>query len=136
GLPKLSGMDLLRRVRASGKNVPILILTARDAVEDRVAGLDTGADDYLTKPFELTELQARLRALKGCAVASGFVPRCPIAQPPALKIWCSVILRQNDQTSSGWRILHMFPHGMDGCMLLSLLMPMQNGLSAGVPPAA
>ncbi|PFG11345.1 MULTISPECIES: response regulator transcription factor [unclassified Marinobacter] len=63
GLPRLSGMELLRRVRARGQILPILILTARDAVEDRVAGLDAGADDYLVKPFDLNELQARLRAL-------------------------------------------------------------------------
>lgn len=63
GLPRLSGMELLKRVRARGQILPILILTARDAVEDRVAGLDAGADDYLVKPFDLTELQARLRAL-------------------------------------------------------------------------
>lgn len=63
GLPKMSGMVFLRRARASGKTLPILILTARDAIEDRVAGLDAGADDYLVKPFDLNELQARLRAL-------------------------------------------------------------------------
>src|SRR5690554_320646 len=63
GLPGLSGMELLRRTRASGKSVPVLILTARDAIQDRVAGLDAGADDYLVKPFDLSELQARLRAL-------------------------------------------------------------------------
>lgn len=63
GLPQMSGMELLRRARARGETLPILILTARDAVEDRVAGLDAGADDYLAKPFDLTELQARLRAL-------------------------------------------------------------------------
>lgn len=63
GLPGMSGMEVLRRARASGKALPILILTARDAVEDRVAGLDAGADDYLVKPFDLAELQARLRAL-------------------------------------------------------------------------
>jgi two-component system OmpR family response regulator/two-component system response regulator QseB len=63
GLPRLSGMDVLRRARAGGKTLPILILTARDAVADRVAGLDAGADDYLVKPFDLAELQARLRAL-------------------------------------------------------------------------
>ncbi len=63
GLPQLSGMELLRRARARGETLPILILTARDAVADRVAGLDAGADDYLVKPFDLTELQARLRAL-------------------------------------------------------------------------
>lgn len=63
GLPKLSGMDLLRRLRAAGNAVPVLILTARDAIEDRVQGLDSGADDYLIKPFDLHELAARLRAL-------------------------------------------------------------------------
>lgn len=63
GLPRLSGLELLRRLRASGSKVPVLILTARDAIEDRVKGLDTGADDYLVKPFDLHELAARLRAL-------------------------------------------------------------------------
>jgi len=63
GLPKLSGLELLRRLRSSGNHVPVLILTARDAIEDRVKGLDSGADDYLVKPFDLLELAARLRAL-------------------------------------------------------------------------
>jgi two-component system response regulator QseB len=63
GLPRLSGLDLLRRLRASGDRVPVMILTARDRVEDRITGLDSGADDYLTKPFDLHELAARLRAL-------------------------------------------------------------------------
>jgi len=63
GLPRLSGLELLRRLRAAGNAVPVLILTARDAVNDRVTGLDSGADDYLVKPFDLDELAARLRAL-------------------------------------------------------------------------
>ena len=63
GLPRLSGLELLRRMRAEGCRVPVLILTARDAIEDRVQGLDSGADDYLVKPFDLNELAARLRAL-------------------------------------------------------------------------
>jgi two-component system OmpR family response regulator/two-component system response regulator QseB len=63
GLPRLSGLDLLRRLRSAGNRTPVLILTARDAVEDRIAGLDAGADDYLVKPFDLHELAARLRAL-------------------------------------------------------------------------
>jgi two-component system response regulator QseB len=63
GLPKMSGLDVLKKARSLGQQTPILILTAQDAVSDRVAGLDAGADDYLTKPFELTELNARLRAL-------------------------------------------------------------------------
>jgi len=63
GLPKLSGLELLRRLRARGKAVPVLILTARDAIDDRVKGLDSGADYYVVKPFDLDELAARLRAL-------------------------------------------------------------------------
>jgi two-component system, OmpR family, response regulator QseB len=63
GLPRVSGMELLKRLRDSGKDVPVLILTARGTVVDRVGGLEAGADDYLGKPFDLTELIARCRAL-------------------------------------------------------------------------
>jgi two-component system, OmpR family, response regulator QseB len=63
GLPKLSGMDLLRRIRARGQDLPVLILTARDAIPDKIAGLDGGADDFLVKPVDLDELAARIRAL-------------------------------------------------------------------------
>jgi two-component system OmpR family response regulator len=62
-LPDMSGLDILRRMRKAGRAAPVLILTARDATEDRVAGLDAGADDYLVKPFAWEELLARLRAL-------------------------------------------------------------------------
>ena len=62
-LPLKSGLEVCRDLRASGNAVPILMLTARDAVDDRVAGLDAGADDYLTKPFHFDELLARIRAL-------------------------------------------------------------------------
>ena len=62
-LPKLDGVDLCRRLRAQGRQIPILMLTARDAIEHRVAGLDSGADDYLVKPFAFPELLARVRAL-------------------------------------------------------------------------
>ncbi|OGT05900.1 MAG: DNA-binding response regulator [Gammaproteobacteria bacterium GWE2_37_16] len=62
-LPRLSGIEVLKTIRAKNISTPVLILTARDKVEDRVAGLDAGADDYLTKPFDLYELCARLRAL-------------------------------------------------------------------------
>lgn len=63
GLPRLSGLEVLHRTRAAGNRVPILILTARDGVEDRVKGLDGGADDYVVKPVDLGELAARIRAL-------------------------------------------------------------------------
>ena len=63
GLPKKSGLDVLRRLRGRDSHLPVLILTALDGVHDRVRGLDAGADDYLVKPFELAELEARVRAL-------------------------------------------------------------------------
>ncbi|SRR5579875_620986 len=62
-MPRLDGLEVTKRMRAAGDRTPILMLTARDAVDDRVQGLDVGADDYLVKPFALRELQARLRAL-------------------------------------------------------------------------
>ena len=63
GLPRRDGLDLLKRLRARKSIVPVLVITARDAIDQRVAGLDAGADDYLLKPFDLHELLARLRAL-------------------------------------------------------------------------
>ena len=63
GLPTIDGLDVCRRLRAAGDDTPVLMLTARDAISDRVEGLDAGADDYLVKPFALAELLARLRAL-------------------------------------------------------------------------
>jgi len=63
GLPKVDGVEICRRLRSTGDRTPVLMLTARDAIDDRVEGLDVGADDYLVKPFALRELQARLRAL-------------------------------------------------------------------------
>jgi two-component system response regulator QseB len=71
GLPGVSGLDLLRNIRSRGASLPVLIITARDAVADRVAGLDAGADDYLVKPFDLDELAARIRALLRRRAGSG-----------------------------------------------------------------
>ncbi len=62
-LPSLSGLDLVRELRTRGDNLPVLILTARDSTNDRVTGLDAGADDYMVKPFAMEELEARVRAL-------------------------------------------------------------------------
>jgi len=81
GLPDISGVEVARRIRRSGSAVPILFLTARDGVADRVAGLDAGADDYLVKPFAFAELAARLRS----------ITRRP-AVPPAALITCGSIV--------------------------------------------
>ena len=75
-LPGVDGFEVCRRLRGNGVWAPVLMLTARDAVEDRVSGLDVGADDYLTKPFAFEELLARLRAL---------TRRAPTERPPVLK---------------------------------------------------
>lgn len=71
GLPGMDGTAVLRQLRERGKDIPIIIITARDGVQDRIQGLDLGADDYLVKPFSLGELQARLRAVARRHVGSG-----------------------------------------------------------------
>jgi len=71
GMPGLDGLEVCRRLRLQGNRVPILMLTARDAVADRIDGLDAGADDYLVKPFDVDELKARLRALVRRATGEG-----------------------------------------------------------------
>jgi two-component system, OmpR family, response regulator len=83
-LPDIDGFETCRRLRRQGVWVPILMLTARDAVEDRVRGLDTGADDYLTKPFSLAELLARLRAL--ARRGSGSVERPAVLEVGDLRL--------------------------------------------------
>ena len=79
-LPGKSGLEVLRELRAASQSLPVLILTARDGVDDRVAGLDGGADDYVTKPFELAELAARVRALgrRRAGVANATVEAGPL----------------------------------------------------------
>ena len=71
GMPDIDGLEVCRRLRASGNRVPVLMLTARDAVTDRIDGLDAGADDYLVKPFDVGELKARVRALLRRAAGDG-----------------------------------------------------------------
>lgn len=90
-LPGLDGFETCRRLRDDGIWAPVLMLTARDAVEDRVAGLDGGADDYLTKPFSFVELLARLRAL---------VRRGPVERPTVLEV---DDLRLDPATQQVWR---------------------------------
>ena len=80
GLPKMHGLEVLRRLRGRGQTLPVLILTAADGVDERVKGLDLGADDYMTKPFALTELEARVRALtrRGMGAASNVIRHGPL----------------------------------------------------------
>ena len=75
GLPKMNGLDVLKRMRSRGATFPVLILTAADSVDQRVKGLDLGADDYMAKPFSLQELEARVRALtrRGLGTASALI---------------------------------------------------------------
>src|SRR5438128_11341732 len=73
-LPKLDGLEVLRKLRARGQTLPVLVLTARGETSDRVAGLNLGADDYVSKPFELSELEARVKALLRRS-QSGALPR-------------------------------------------------------------
>ena len=81
GLPRLHGFDVLRKLRGRGSSVPVLILTAADSVEQRVKGLDLGADDYMAKPFSLAELEARVRALvrRGLGSASNVIRHGPLS---------------------------------------------------------
>jgi two-component system, OmpR family, response regulator len=90
-LPDLDGFETCRRLRAGGHWLPVLMLTARDSVDDRVRGLDGGADDYMTKPFSLAELVARLRAL---------VRRGPVERPVVLE---AGTLRLDPATRQVWR---------------------------------
>src|SRR5258707_6553599 len=90
-LPGIDGFETVRRLRGRGHWVPVLMLTARVGVDDRVAGLDGGADDYMTKPFELKELAARLRAL---------VRRGPVERPTVLEVGA---LRLDPAARKVWR---------------------------------
>ncbi len=85
GLPKVHGLEVLRRLRNRGSSLPVLILTAADSVEERVKGLDLGADDYMAKPFSLQELEARVRALirRGVGASSNTIKHGPLVYDQA-----------------------------------------------------
>jgi two-component system, OmpR family, response regulator MprA len=80
-MPKMDGLEVCRRLRREGLRLPVLMLTAREEVENRVAGLDAGADDYVTKPFALEELLARMRALLRRPISSSIPGRARFAGP-------------------------------------------------------
>ena len=88
GLPKLHGLEVLRKLRARGSALPVLILTAADSVEERVKGLDYGADDYMAKPFSLQELEARVRALlrRRMGAASDSIKHGPLVYDQAGRV--------------------------------------------------
>jgi DNA-binding response OmpR family regulator len=87
GLPRADGLTVLRELRARGSALPVLVLTARDTSADKIAGLDAGADDYLTKPFDLGELQARMRALirRAAGAAAPTIAHGPLVLEPAAR---------------------------------------------------
>ncbi len=87
GLPRLPGLDLLRKLRAEKRTIPVLVLTARDAPGNVIAGLDTGADDYMVKPFDLNELSARLRALirRATGVAASLIEHAGVVLDQAAR---------------------------------------------------
>jgi DNA-binding response OmpR family regulator len=105
-LPKVHGLEVCRRLRAAGTVAPILLLTARDALEDKIAGLDSGAGDYLTKPFALGELLARLRALlrRQAARKEGILRCAELTLDPAAQLvrWADRLI---DLTPREYRIL-------------------------------
>jgi two-component system response regulator MprA len=99
-MPVLDGLEACRQLRADGVSLPVLMLTARDSVGDRVAGLDAGADDYLVKPFAWQELQARLRALLRRSLINGPAPREPGAAEGVLTY---ADVRLDQRTREVWR---------------------------------
>ena len=88
GLPGLHGLEILKRLRARGQQMPVLVLTAADSVEERVKGLDFGADDYMAKPFSLQELEARVRALtrRGMGATSNAIKHGPLVYDQAGRV--------------------------------------------------
>lgn len=110
-LPSLSGMELLRRIRKQDAHIPVMLLTARDAVPDKVSGFDLGATDYMTKPFEIEELLARIRAhLRHTATA--------VAQEPVLQVSDLTLDEKTRTVKRGKRELELTPREYDLLLFL------------------
>lgn len=107
GLPRMSGLEVLRRMRSRNIRIPVLILTAMDSVDDRIRGLDAGADDYLVKPFDMGELSARLRALirrgSGQAVPALLVGGVALDPAAHRVIYCDEVI---ELTVKEFAVLH------------------------------
>lgn len=88
GLPKMHGLEVLKKLRSRGQAIPVLILTAAESVDDRVQGLDLGADDYMAKPFALSELEARVRALtrRGVGMSTSLIQHGPLTYDQAGRV--------------------------------------------------
>jgi two-component system, OmpR family, response regulator len=108
GLPEIDGFEVLRRLRLRRSSINVLVLTARDAVEDRVHGLDLGADDYLTKPFSITEFEARVRALLRRGMAPGALWSVAGMTVDAAAKRIRVQDRPVDLTPREWSLLEYF----------------------------
>lgn len=145
GLPRLDGLDLCRRLRAAGRGVPVLMLTARDTLDDKLRGFAEGADDYMVKPFELRELEARLRALYRAQRATSAVlavgplrydPGTMIAERDGQRIALTrlqgrlleILLREAPKVSSRQQLLaELWPDGdADSGALHTLLYELRN----------
>lgn len=108
GLPEADGLQFIRRIRAQGKCLPVLILTALDSVDDTIRGLDSGADDYLTKPYRLPEVAARIRALvrRSKSIADACLRHGPLSMDTASRK-ASLDEKPLELTNREWAILEM-----------------------------
>ena len=108
-MPHVDGLEVCRRMRQAGDRTPVLMLTARDAIDDRVAGLDAGADDYLVKPFALRELLARLRALlRRVETASRSVCASPTSRSTPGRATCGAASGASSSTRTEYALLELF----------------------------
>ena len=124
GLPRIDGLTILRRLRARLPTLPVLILTARDGVEDRVAGLNAGADDYLTKPFNGDELKARLQSMLRRAKLPAFGPVAASVAAAGTEV--APLLRIDSQLPRAWLVNELVELTQREWELLGLLLARQG----------